>query len=72
MGHGHLRTLLSEPLLRTAEERLRTQGDEATPGVPDSVGRAVDYPGFSSLTGTVTVGAVLRGPLSRGCGLELE
>ncbi|GAA3873369.1 hypothetical protein GCM10023084_27930 [Streptomyces lacrimifluminis] len=52
-------TLPSEPLLRTAEERLRAQGYEVTPGVPDAVGRAVVYPGFGSLTGTVRVGELL-------------
>ncbi|WP_371663359.1 hypothetical protein [Streptomyces sp. NBC_00280] len=54
-------TLPSEPLLRTAEERLRAQGYEVAPGVPDAVGRAVVYPGVGSLTGTVTVGELLAG-----------
>jgi hypothetical protein len=52
-------TLPSEPLLRTAEERLRAQGYEVTPGVPDTVGRAVVYPGVGSLNGTMTVGELL-------------
>jgi len=52
-------TLPSEPLLRTAEERLTAQGYEVTPGVPDEVGRAVVYPGADSLNGTVTVGELL-------------
>ncbi len=52
-------TLPSEPLLRTAEERLRGQGYEVTPGVPDAVGRAVVYPGVGLLNGTLTVGELL-------------
>ncbi|MDW4908404.1 hypothetical protein RB628_24445 [Streptomyces sp. ADMS] len=52
-------TLPSEPLLRTAEERLTTLGYEVTPGAPDTVGRAVVYPGVGSLTGTLTVGELL-------------
>lgn len=52
-------TLPSEPLLRTAEERLRAQGYEVRPGVPDAVGRAVIYPGADSLNSTVTVGELL-------------
>ncbi|WP_405773669.1 hypothetical protein [Streptomyces sp. NBC_01538] len=52
-------TLPSEPLLRTAEERLTARGYEVTPGVPDEVGRAVLYPGADALTGTVTVGELL-------------
>lgn len=52
-------TLPSEPLLRTAEERLTAQGYEVRPGVPDAVGRAVLYPGVDSLNGTVTVGELL-------------
>lgn len=52
-------TLPSQPLLRTAEERLTAQGYGVTPGVPDAVGRAVLYPGVGSLTGTVTVGELL-------------
>lgn len=52
-------TLPSEPLLRTAEERLTAQGYEVTPGLPDAVGRAVLYPGAGTLTGTVTVGELL-------------
>ncbi|MDX3746667.1 hypothetical protein [Streptomyces sp. AK08-02] len=52
-------TLPSEPLLRTAEERLTAQGYEVRRGVPDAVGRAVLYPGADSLTGTLTVGELL-------------
>ncbi|MEW2115496.1 hypothetical protein AB0945_09925 [Streptomyces sp. NPDC005474] len=52
-------TLPSEPLLRTAEERLTARGYEVTPGVPDEVGRAVLYPGADALTGTVTVRELL-------------
>lgn len=52
-------TLASEPLLRTAEERLAAQGYEVTPGLPDAVGRAVLYTGAGTLTGTVTVGELL-------------
>ncbi|MFF3379329.1 hypothetical protein ACFYXF_41045 [Streptomyces sp. NPDC002680] len=52
-------TLPSEPLLRTAEERLTAQGYEVTPGLPDEVGRVVVYPGADSLNGTVTVGELL-------------
>ncbi|WP_405534825.1 hypothetical protein OG787_08875 [Streptomyces sp. NBC_00075] len=53
-------TLPSEPLQRTAEERLMALGYEVTPGVPDAVGRAVLYPGVSSLTGTLTVAQLLE------------
>jgi len=52
-------TLPSEPLPRTARERLTARGYEVTDGAPDAVGRAVLYPGVSSLTGTLTVAEVL-------------
>ncbi|WP_105968868.1 hypothetical protein [Streptomyces geranii] len=52
-------TVPSESLLRTAEEQLRRQGYEVTPGVPDLVGRAVVYPGADSLNGTLTVGELV-------------
>ncbi|MCL8014437.1 hypothetical protein [Streptomyces sp. AS02] len=52
-------TLPSEPLLRTAQERLTARGHEVSPGTPDTVGRAVIYPGVSSLTGTLTIADVL-------------
>ncbi|GGX04964.1 hypothetical protein [Streptomyces lomondensis] len=52
-------TLPSEPLQRTALERLTALGHEVTLGVPDPVGRAVLYPGAASLTGTLPVGDVL-------------
>ncbi|MFI9759931.1 hypothetical protein ACIHFB_18520 [Streptomyces sp. NPDC051963] len=52
-------TLPSQSLLRTAQERLSEQGYEVTGGAPDAVGRAVVYPGVSSLTGTLTVAQVL-------------
>lgn len=51
--------LPSEPLLRTAQERLTAGGYEWTPGVPDPMGRAVLYPGVSSLTGTLTIAELL-------------
>ncbi|MFI8193574.1 hypothetical protein ACIF8T_33180 [Streptomyces sp. NPDC085946] len=51
--------LASEPLLRTARERLEAQGYEVAPGVPDGPGRAVLYPGVSALTGTLTVADLL-------------
>ncbi|MEV6957963.1 hypothetical protein AB0M97_01905 [Streptomyces sp. NPDC051207] len=49
----------SEPLLRTARERLTADGHQVTPGVPDAYGRAVLYPGAAALTGTVTVAELL-------------
>ncbi|MBC9714770.1 hypothetical protein H9Y04_19645 [Streptomyces sp. TRM66268-LWL] len=52
-------TFPTEPLLLSARERLTGQGYEASPGVPDAVGRAVLYPGVTHLTGTLTVGDVL-------------
>ncbi|AVH61065.1 MULTISPECIES: hypothetical protein [Streptomyces] len=52
-------TLPSEPLPRTAWERLTVHGYDVTEGAPDAVGRAVLYPGVSSLTGTLTVAEVL-------------
>lgn len=51
--------LPSEPLLRTAQERLATGGHEVSPGSPDTVGRAVLYPGSPALTGTLTIAEVL-------------
>ncbi|MFC8240335.1 hypothetical protein [Streptomyces chartreusis] len=51
--------LPSEPLLRTAQERLTAGGHEVSPGAPDAVGRAVLYPGVSTLTGTLTIAEVL-------------
>lgn len=52
-------TLPSQPLLRTAQERLTGQGYEVTGGAPDAAGRAVVYPGVSSLTGTLTIAELL-------------
>ncbi|WP_031475301.1 hypothetical protein [Streptomyces bicolor] len=52
-------TLRSEPLLRTAQERLTARGHEVAPGSPDAAGRAVIYPGVSALTGTLTVADLL-------------
>ncbi|MET9966995.1 hypothetical protein ABZZ80_14035 [Streptomyces sp. NPDC006356] len=52
-------TLPTEPLLRTAQERLVAGGHEVVPGAPDAVGRAVLYPGVASLTGTLTIADVL-------------
>ena len=60
-------TLPSEPLLRTARERLTAGEYEVTPGTPDAVGRAVLYPGVSSLTGTLTVAHLLDAPRSTAC-----
>ncbi|MET7452084.1 hypothetical protein ABZT03_09350 [Streptomyces sp. NPDC005574] len=51
--------LPTEPLLRTALERLGSGGYEVAPGVPDAVGRAVLYPGVSALTGTLSVADLL-------------
>lgn len=51
--------LPSEPLRRTALEGLTGLGHEVLPGVPDPAGRAVLYPGVTSLTGTLTVADVL-------------
>ncbi|KUL22299.1 hypothetical protein [Streptomyces regalis] len=59
-------TLPTEPLLRTAQERLTAQGHEVSPGAPDAVGRAVLYPGVAELTGTLTVGdALARSAIDR-------
>ncbi|MFI2432870.1 hypothetical protein [Streptomyces sp. NPDC018693] len=52
-------TLPTEPLTRTARERLTARGHDVTPGAPDPRGRAVLYPGAASLTGTLTVAEVL-------------
>jgi hypothetical protein len=52
-------TLPSEPLLRTALERLTGAGHEVTPGTPDDLGRAVLFPGAATLTGTVTIADLL-------------
>ncbi|MEU6177079.1 hypothetical protein [Streptomyces coeruleorubidus] len=51
--------LPSEPLRRTALEQLAGLGHAVSPGVPDQVGRAVLYPGVTSLTGTLTVADLL-------------
>nr|WP_308402780.1 hypothetical protein [Streptomyces sp. AC550_RSS872] len=51
--------LPTEPLLRTAQERLTAGGHAVSPGAPDAVGRAVLYPGVSSLTGTLTIADLL-------------
>jgi hypothetical protein len=40
-------------------ERLVAQGHEVAEGAPDSVGRAVLYPGADALRGTMTVAEVL-------------
>ncbi|MCT7356844.1 hypothetical protein N4P33_32590 [Streptomyces sp. 15-116A] len=54
--------LPSEPLLRTARERLTAAGHGTlSPGLPDEVGRAVLYPGVTALTGTLTVGELIAG-----------
>ncbi|MGN9757911.1 hypothetical protein [Streptomyces sp. SD31] len=52
-------TFPSEPLLRTAQERLTARGYEVSHGSPDAVGRAVIYPGVASLTGTLMIAEVL-------------
>ncbi|MCX4704477.1 hypothetical protein [Streptomyces sp. NBC_01373] len=52
-------TFPSEPLLRTARERLAAGEYDVSPGAPDAVGRAVIYPGVSSLTGTLTIADLL-------------
>ncbi|MDG9717791.1 hypothetical protein [Streptomyces sp. DH24] len=52
-------TFASEPLLRTARERLTADGHRVTAGVPDPYGRAVLYPGAAALTGTLTVAELL-------------
>lgn len=58
--------LPTEPLLRTAQERLTADGHTVARGTPDAVGRAVLYPGASSLTGTLTVAdAVSRSAIDR-------
>ncbi|MFJ5712335.1 hypothetical protein [Streptomyces sp. NPDC093105] len=51
--------LPSGPLVSTVEERLTAQGHQVTRGIPDTVGRAVLYPGSALLTGTLTVTDVL-------------
>ncbi|SDP41165.1 hypothetical protein SAMN04487981_12243 [Streptomyces sp. cf386] len=53
--------LPSEPLLRTAQERLTAGGHQVSPGVPDAEGRAVIYPGVATLTGAVTIADVVSG-----------
>ncbi|BFO16641.1 hypothetical protein SHKM778_30290 [Streptomyces sp. KM77-8] len=50
----------SRPLPDTLRERLAGYG-AVTPGLPDTVGRAVLYPGASTLTGTMTVGELVAG-----------
>ncbi|WP_369173323.1 hypothetical protein AB5J49_37655 [Streptomyces sp. R28] len=52
-------TLPSEPLLRTAQERLTARGHTVSRGTPDTTGRAVLYPGAASITGTLTIADVL-------------
>ncbi|MFE0256427.1 hypothetical protein [Streptomyces sp. NPDC059010] len=54
-------TLPSEPLLRTAQERLTPHGHKISRGAPDAMGRAVIYPGVATLTGTVTIADVVSG-----------
>ncbi|NNN34343.1 hypothetical protein HLK59_29060 [Streptomyces sp. S3(2020)] len=49
----------SEPLLRTALERLTARGYEVRDGLPDPAGRAVLFPGAAALTGTLTVAELL-------------
>ncbi|MDF3149482.1 MULTISPECIES: hypothetical protein [unclassified Streptomyces] len=51
--------LPTEPLLRTAQERLIARGHAVSRGTPDATGRAVLYPGVASLTGTLTIADVL-------------
>ncbi|MFI6931055.1 hypothetical protein [Streptomyces sp. NPDC050287] len=52
-------TLPSEPLLRTALDRLTALEYDVSPGVPDACGRAVIYPGVTALTGTLTIAELL-------------
>ena len=52
-------TLPSEPLLRTAQERLTARKYEVSHAQPDALGRAVIYPGVSSLTGNLTIADLL-------------
>ncbi|MFE4052133.1 hypothetical protein [Streptomyces sp. YIM B13518] len=53
-------SLASRPLPGTLRERLAGYG-AVFPGLPDEVGRAVLYPGVSTLTGTLTVAELLAG-----------
>ncbi|KOT41387.1 hypothetical protein ADK41_10740 [Streptomyces caelestis] len=53
-------SLASRPLPDTLRERLAGYG-AVFPGLPDEVGRAVLYPGVSTLTGTLTVAELLVG-----------
>ncbi|MFV0132970.1 hypothetical protein ACLGIH_06965 [Streptomyces sp. HMX87] len=49
----------SEPVLRTARERLAAQGYALADTPADAVGRAVLYPGAEALTGTLPVAELL-------------
>ncbi len=49
----------SEPVLRTARDRLTEQGYEVVEGAPDEAGRAVLFPGAGALTGTLTLAELL-------------
>ncbi|MEW1869597.1 hypothetical protein AB0420_15915 [Streptomyces caelestis] len=53
-------SLAPRPLPDTLRERLAGYG-AVFPGLPDEVGRAVLYPGVSTLTGTLTVAELLAG-----------
>ncbi|MFJ2904022.1 MULTISPECIES: hypothetical protein [unclassified Streptomyces] len=52
-------SLPSRPLPHTVRERLAARGFEVTEGAPDELGRAVLYPGATTLTGTVTLAELL-------------
>lgn len=52
-------TLESAEVAEAVRAVLAGRGHTVTDGVPDAVGRAVLYPGYAELTGTVTVGELL-------------
>jgi hypothetical protein len=49
----------TEPVLRTARDRLTARGHHVRDGAPDQAGRAVLYPGARALTGTLTLAELL-------------
>jgi hypothetical protein len=58
-GRPRVAVSLTLPSMGSLREQLATLGHDVTDGVPDTIGRAVLYPGVQALTGTLTVAEVL-------------
>ncbi|CAL9594397.1 hypothetical protein [Streptomyces sp. enrichment culture] len=58
-GRPRVAVSLTLPAEGALRDQLATRGYDVTDGLPDTVGRAVLYPGVEALTGTLTVAELL-------------